>query len=79
MTKFYKREGDIDQIHETLEQDLKSLNEKLRRMYEIVRNDPQYMKRSYKANAHMIQDILDGKSENLRNSKYDGLDNDDDN
>ena len=48
-------------------------------MYEIVRNDPQYMKRSYKANAHMIQDILDGKSENLRNSKYDGLDNDDDN
>jgi hypothetical protein len=29
-------------------------------MYEIVKNDPQYMKRTYKASAHMIQDLIDG-------------------
>lgn len=30
----------------------------MRRMYDIVKNDPHYMKRSYKANAQMIQNIF---------------------
>ena len=28
-------------------------------MYDIVKNDPHYMKRNYKANAHMIQNLFD--------------------
>lgn len=43
-------------------------------MYDIVKNDPQYMKRSYKASAHMIQDMLDAKEDNI--SKYDAYDDD---
>ena len=42
-------------------------------MYDIVKNDPQYMKRSYKASAHMIQDMLDAREDST--SKYDDEDN----
>ncbi len=45
-------------------------------MYDIVKNDPQYMKRSYKASAHVIQSMLDGRDDQA--SKYDPYDNDDD-
>jgi|688.fasta_scaffold28049_4 hypothetical protein len=51
-------------------------------MYDIVKNDPQYMKRSYKASAHMIQDMIndhdDGSMGGLggNNSKYNGYDQD---
>lgn len=44
-------------------------------MYDIVKNDPQYMKRSYKASAHMIQDILDGREE--KGGKYQDEDEED--
>lgn len=44
-------------------------------MYDIVKNDPHYMKRSYKASAHMIQDILDGREE--KGGRLDEEDEDD--
>ena len=44
-------------------------------MYDIVKNDPQYMKRSYKASAHMIQDLLDGRDDEI--GKYNAYDDDD--
>jgi hypothetical protein len=44
-------------------------------MYDIVKNDAQYMKRSYKASAHMIQDMLDNRQDHL--NKYDPYDNND--
>lgn len=43
-------------------------------MYDIVKNDPQYMKRSYKVSAHMIQDLLNGRDQG---GKYDYEDDDD--
>lgn len=30
-------------------------------MYDIVKNDPHYMKRNYKANAQMIQNIFEDR------------------
>jgi hypothetical protein len=50
-------------------------------MYDIVKNDPQYMKRSYKASAHMIQDIINDHDDGSmglggNKSKYNGYDQD---
>ena len=57
LTSFYKKEGEND-INNCLKDDLKILNEKLMRMYDVVKNDPQYMKRNYKASANNIQNII---------------------
>lgn len=77
LTKFYKRESDGPDS-KSPEEDLKVLNEKLRRMYDIVKNDPHYMKRSYKASAHMIQDMLDARDNGDKYGAFDDDDDDDD-
>ena len=41
-----------------MEDDLKNLNEKLRRMYDVVKSDPNYMKHNYKANVTAIQALM---------------------
>lgn len=41
-----------------MEEDLKNLNEKLRRMYDVVKSDPNYMKHNYKASASAIQAMM---------------------
>ena len=46
-----------------MEEDLKSLNEKLRRMYDVVKSDPSYAKKGYKASAHMIQDMMEDRDQ----------------
>jgi hypothetical protein len=46
-----------------LESDLKNLNEKLRRMYDVVKSDSNYMKHSYKATATAIQAMMKEQSE----------------
>lgn len=48
-----------------MEEELKGLNEKLRRMYDVVKSDPAYSKKGYKASAHMIQDMLDERDQAL--------------
>lgn len=47
-------------------------------MYDIVKNDPQYMKRPYKANPPMIQDIINDRDDGgiSANNKYDAYDQD---
>ena len=50
-------------------------------MYDIVKNDPQYMKRTYKASAHMIKDIINDHDDGgmglaVNNSKYNGYEQD---
>jgi septation ring formation regulator EzrA len=74
LSRFYKYVGE-EMGCGGLEEDLKELNEKLRRMYDIVKNDAQYMKRSYKASAHMIQDMLENREG--KGNKYDPYENDD--
>ena len=66
MTKFYKKEGDEEGhggANSGMEEDLKSLNEKLRRMYDVVKSDPAYSKKGYKASAHMIQDLMEERDQ----------------
>ena len=57
LTSFYKREGENDTSN-ALEDELKILNEKLMRMYDVVKNDPKYMQRNYKATPNNIQNIM---------------------
>ena len=66
LTKFYKKEGDDENNSSSgtgMEEDLKILNEKLRRMYDVVKSDPAYAKKGYKASAHMIQDIMEERDQ----------------
>ena len=58
LTSFYKRDPENENGMQGLEDDLKALNEKLRRMYDIVKNDPNYMNGNYKANAQEIMGLL---------------------
>lgn len=60
MTAFYKREGEEGS---GLEEDLKMLNDKLRRMYDVVKNDPNYMRQNYKASASAIQTLMKEQQE----------------
>ena len=46
-----------------MEDDLKNLNEKLRRMYDVVKSDPNYMKHNYKANVSAIQALMKEQNE----------------
>ena len=55
LTAFYKRESEGSG---SMEDDLKNLNEKLRRMYDVVKSDPNYMKHNYKASANAIQAMM---------------------
>jgi len=54
-TAFYKKEGDVAV---TMEDELKSINEKLRRMYDVVKNDTGYAKHYYKSSAVAIRNII---------------------
>lgn len=74
LTAFYKREGELQSG--TMEDDLKNLNEKLRRMYDVVKSDPNYMKHNYKANVSAIQALMKEQQE-ARNYKPTNLDDDD--
>jgi hypothetical protein len=42
---------------------LKNINEKLRRMYDVVKNDPGYAKHYYKGNANAIRNMMSDNSE----------------
>ena len=70
-TAFYKKEGEFSS---SLEDDLKNINEKLRRMYDVVKNDPGYAKNYYKSNASAIRNILNDNGKNQEFKNY----NDDD-
>ena len=61
MTAFYKREGELQ--GGSMEDDLKNLNEKLRRMYDVVKSDPNYLKHNYRANASAIQAMMKEQQE----------------
>lgn len=52
-----------------MEDDLKNINEKLRRMYDVVKNDPGYAKNYYKSSVTAIRNILNDNTKNgeLRN------------
>lgn len=63
MTHFYKQAAENDGQTASLESDLKTLNEKLRRMYDVVKSDSNYMKHSYKATATAIQAMMREQSE----------------
>jgi hypothetical protein len=63
LTHFYKQPSDSDAQTSTLDSDLKVLNEKLRRMYDVVKTDANYMKHSYKATATAIQAMMKEQSE----------------
>lgn len=69
MTAFYKREGEEGT---GLEDDLKVLNEKLRRMYDVVKSDPNYMSQNYKASASAIQSLMKEQQEyrNYRRTNF---------
>lgn len=60
-TAFYKKEGEASA---SLEDDLKNINEKLRRMYDVVKNDPGYAKNYYKGNASAIRNMLNDNTQN---------------
>lgn len=60
LTVFYKKEGQND-VNNQAEDDLKILNEKLMRMYDVVKNDPKYMQRNYKPTASNIQGMLNNQ------------------
>lgn len=60
LTAFYKRE---EAPSGSMEDDLKGLNEKLRKMYDVVKSDPNYMKHNYKANASAIQALIREQNE----------------
>jgi hypothetical protein len=46
-------------------------------MYDVVKNDPNYMKHTYKANAHAIQAIMNEQSE-FKSYQANSLDDEDD-
>jgi hypothetical protein len=75
LTSFYKREGEL--TSGTMEDDLKNLNEKLRRMYDVVKSDPNYMKHSYKANVSVIQAMMKEQNE-YKNYRPNSLDEEED-
>lgn len=74
LTIFYKKEpeGDI----QSLESDLKNLNEKLRKIYDTVKADPNYTKHSYKATASAIQSMMKEQNE-YKNYKASNLEEED--
>ena len=55
LTAFYKVG---EESGGSLEGDLKVLSEKLRRMYDVVKNDPNYTSQNYRVNANVIQSRL---------------------
>ena len=63
LTAFYKKEDENENPND-IGEDLKTLNEKLLRLYDVVKNDPQYMKRNYKASANHIQNLMSNKTNN---------------
>lgn len=56
MTAFYKAEGDIE--NGTLEDSLKKINDKMSRIYTVVKNDPNCMRQNFDASATAIQNIM---------------------
>lgn len=50
-------------MNPSLEDDLKYLNEKLRRMYDVVKNDSSYLKHNYKASTEAIQNLMSNNAE----------------
>ena len=73
LTAFYKGG---EESSGTLEGDLKMLNEKLRRMYDVVKNDPNYMSQNYRANANVIQSRLNEARRPFGRSSEDDSDQD---
>jgi hypothetical protein len=53
-----------------LEDDLSTLNTKLRMIYEVVKTDPNYMKYNFKASANAVQAMMKEQTsyKNFRNS-----------
>lgn len=58
-----------------MENDLKNLNEKFRRMYDVVKSDPNYMKHNYKASASAIQAMMRDQNE-VKSYKPNSFDDD---
>ena len=76
MTAFYKREGEEGT---GMEEDLKVLNDKLRRMYDVVKSDPNYASQNYRASASAIQAMLQEQHEYRGYNPQDIDDEDDEN
>lgn len=74
LTQFYRQGGEVSR---SLQEDLKILNEKLRRIYDVVRNDPNYMKHNYKASANAIQAMMNDQAD-YRNYNQEGEDSEQD-
>lgn len=74
LTAFYKGGGVSS--GESLEADLKVLSEKLRCMYDVVKNDPNYLNQNYKANAKVIQSRINESHRQFGRASEDDSDQD---
>jgi hypothetical protein len=68
LTSFYKIENELQ--GGSPEDELKNLDNKIRKIYDIIKSDPNYMRYGYKASASAIQAMMKDQSE-YKNFKLD--------
>ena len=65
--------------NESVEDDLKTLDSKIRRIYDIIKSDPDYMRYGYRATASAIQAMMRDQVQykNYKNEQIEAEDEED--
>lgn len=61
LTAFYKIENELQ--GGSAEEELKNLDNKIRKIYDIIKSDPNYLRYGYKATASAIQAMMKDQSD----------------